>query len=257
MRRRFLVWAGLILALEAAWARPTSAADGAASASAAPANPAPANVTSGRKLLPFRKQEPKAHDLPLEALPEAHRRLARQVLDKPAFAALGPSETFYCKPDQYRWFLDHPDRAVAAWRRLGAKCTSITPKGEQQFGWTDDLGSEVTWEAIHRGGDLRIWYAEGKVKPSAVMPMVPIKALVVMRHKETKNDDGAALITHHAELYVQTDSKTAGMVARMLGPASQRVAEQGLGQLQLFFSGLSWYLDRHPEHEHLLLRETD
>jgi hypothetical protein len=213
-------------------------------------------ASAGGGLLNLRKQDKRgaeALDLPLEQLDGRQRQLAKQVLDKPAFKAKGPSESFYCKPEHYQYFLDHPDKAVTAWRKLGAKCVTITSKAEQQFGWIDEQGSEVTWETIHRGAELHIWYAEGKVRPGPVLPLVPIKALVVMRHKEQRADDGATGVQHQADLYVQTDSKTAAMLTRMLGPASQRMAEQGMGQLQLFFSGLSWYLDRHPDQVDVLI----
>ena len=209
---------------------------------------------AGGGLLSLRKKEQPGNDLPLEKLDDRQRQLAKHVLDKPAFIAKGPSETFFCKPQQYQYILDHPDRAVGAWRKLGAKCVTIAAKGEQLFAWSDDQGSEVTWETIHRGKELHIWFAEGKVRPGAVMPLVPLKALVVMRHKEQRNPDGATLVQHQADLYVQTDSKTAAMMTRLLGPASQRLAEQGMGQLQLFFSGLSWYLDRHPDQAEELLK---
>jgi hypothetical protein len=232
MRLRHLAWAGFVLALEVCCA-------------------------SAASKLPFRRAEPSGKDLPLEQLTVQQRQIVKQVLERPAFAAQGPSESFYCKPEHYRWLLDHPDRAVTAWRRLGAKCVSITCKGEQQFGWNDNQGSEVTWEAVHRGPELRIWYAEGKVRPGAMLPLVPVKALLVMRHKDLRNAEGATLVQHQAELFLQTDSKTVALLTRMLGPGAHRVAEQGLGQLQLFFSGLSWYLDRHPEHEEILLGARD
>jgi hypothetical protein len=44
-------------------------------------------------------------------------------------------------------------------------------------------------------------------------------------------------------------------VARLLGPSAPRLAEQYLGQLQLFFSALVWYLDQHPERAAGLLAE--
>jgi len=40
----------------------------------------------------------------------------------------------------------------------------------------------------------------------------------------------------------------------MMGASANRIAEQGLQQLQYFFSALSWYLDRHPEQAGALLR---
>jgi hypothetical protein len=231
MTLRCLGLVGLLLAIEAGWA------------------------SASTNLFPLRRAEPAGKDLPLDRFSDKHRKLAQHVLAKPAFSAKGPSEAFYCNPQHYLYFLDHPDKAVAAWRRLGAKCVSISCKGDQQFGWTDPLGSEVTWETVHRGGEMRIWYADGKVKPNNVMPLIPVKALLVIRHKALQKPDGATLVQHQADLYVHTDSKTAALVARMLGPSAHRVAEQGLGQLQLFFSGLSWYLDRHPDQAETLLRE--
>ena len=102
---------------------------------------------------------------------------------------------------------------------------------------------------------MRIWIAEGKVRPGPLMPMIPVKAVVVLRHHEAKMPDGSNALHHQADLFVHTDSKTANMVLRMLGPSASRMAEDGLGQLQLFFSGLSWYFDRHPEEVKDLLRE--
>jgi hypothetical protein len=219
--------------------------------------PCSVGAASSLNLLLLRKQEPHGKDVPLEQLSDRERELAKHVLTRPAFTAKGPSETFFCNPEHYQFFLDHPHKAVTAWRKLGAKCVSITSHGEQKFGWSDGQGSEVVWETIHRGAELHIWYAEGKVRPGPILPLVPVKALVVMRHKNGRNADGATQVEHQADLYVQTDSKTAAVVTRMLGPASQRIAEQGMGQLQLFFAGLSWYLDRHPDRADLLLGDTE
>ncbi len=143
---------------------------------------------------------------------------------------------------------------MAAWRRLGAKCVSITPRGEGLFGWSDDSGSELVWHTLHRGPDMRVWFAEGKVRPAPVLPLVPIKAILVLHHGEAKNAEGATVIEHHADVFLQTDSKTAATFTKMLGQSAPKLAEQGLGQLQLFFSGLSWYLQRHPDQIELLLK---
>src|SRR5437667_5513542 len=67
--------------------------------------------------------------LPLKLLPIDARENVRQVLQHPILYAHGPAETFAGDPNLYRWLLDHPDRAVLAWRRLGSPCTEITNKG--------------------------------------------------------------------------------------------------------------------------------
>lgn len=213
-------------------------------------------VNAATPAAPAKKTEmPTTGDLPLDKLPAAHKQAVFQVLDKPTLAVKGPSETFYGRAEHYRWFLDHPDRAVVAWRRLGAKCVSIEPRGDGQFGWTDEHGSEIVWKTVFHNTSLRLWYAEGKVRPAPLMPLFPVKALVVMRHSASQADDGAAVVQHQTDLFVHTDSKTAAVMTRLLGPSAQRAAEQGLGQMQFFFSGLCWYLERHPDEAEDLLKE--
>src|SRR5207249_2285883 len=106
--------------------------------------------------------------------------LVRELLERPTLQARGNVETFACHPAQFNWVLDNPHRAVIAWRRLGARCVSIVPRGQGMFGWADENGSEVVWETVARSPTQRVWLAEGKVKPGALLPSVPVKALVVL-----------------------------------------------------------------------------
>lgn len=183
----------------------------------------------------------------------AHHKEVRQVLQNPTLAAQGPSDTFACQPEHYYYFLDHPDQAVQAWRKLGAKCVGINDLGNGQFGWGDDLGSEVTWETVFRSPSMRIWYAHGKVRPAPVLPMVPVQLVVVLHHVEKKSADDASTIEHISEAYVHTDSRAASLLARMMGTSTTRVAEQGLHQMQLFFSTLCWYIDQNPRRAAMLV----
>jgi hypothetical protein len=186
-------------------------------------------------------------NVPWDDLNERAGALARLMMDRPTVQARGRSETFSCTPEQYYWLLDNPDRAVSAWRRLGAKCVSIQRRGPGKFGYADETGSNVSWETIHQGPGVRIWFAEGKVKPSGVLPLVPVKALVILRYSEQKTADGSLVVQHHAEVVIHTESKAAAAVTKMMGSSAPKLAEQGLGQLQMFFSALSCFVDRHPE----------
>ena len=207
--------------------------------------------------LPLLKKQPGAPEIsiPWDDLDERASSLARQMMEKPTVIARGPAETFPCAPDQYYWLLDNPDRAVIAWRRLGAKCVTIQRRGPGKFGYTDETGSEINWETIHQAPGMRVWLAEGKVKPSAVLPLVPVKALIILRHAEGKSQDGEVVMQHHVEVVIHTDSKAANAVTKMMGNSAPKLAEQGLGQLQMFYSALSYYIYRHPEKLETLFRE--
>lgn len=208
---------------------------------------------SGPSIFPQKKQD--LPPIPIQNVAPGQREVVRQILEKPTFAARSQPESFHAKAETYRYFLDNPDRAVTAWRRLDAKCVSIHAHGNQRFSWADENGSEVAWQTVLSQPDLRVWYAEGKVKPGPLLPMVPVKAVVILRCNEITMPDGTAGIHHQTEMAVHTDSKTAVVVTKMLGPSAQRMAEQGLGQFQLFFGYLTYYLNRFPEQTPVLLRE--
>jgi hypothetical protein len=193
--------------------------------------------------------------IPMQSLAPADRTAVKKVFDSSTLTAKSQPEMFRGNPDIYMYFLDHPDRAVSAWRRLGAKCVEIQPRANKQFAYVDDQGSEILWRTVVRQGDLRVWYAEGKVKASSVLPPVPVQAVVVVRHGEVNNPDGSSALIQQTEIYVHTDSSMATLVMQMMGPHSQRMAEQGLGQFQFFFSGLSRYASQNPENARALVRQ--
>jgi hypothetical protein len=196
-----------------------------------------------------------AAQVPLDQLPPAVRDRIRLVVERPTLYSHGPVETFLCRPPLYYWFLDHPDRAVLAWRRIGAKCTTISDRGGGRFGWADDQSSDISWQTVYAGPDLRVWFAEGQVRPAALLPLVPVRAVVVLRHEVVGEKGRGSVMRHQADLFVHTDSKAAALVTRLLGPSAPRLAEQGLVQLEFFFSALVWYLHQHPERAQSVLPE--
>jgi hypothetical protein len=194
-----------------------------------------------------------AAKVPLEQISAALQANVKMVVDRPTLFATGPAEVFPCRPSQYYWFLDHPDRVMVAWMRLGAKCLPITDRGGGRFGWADEQGSDLVWQTAFHSPRLRIWYAEGNVRPAALLPLVPVRAVVLLHHNESKDELGGAIMSQQAEVFLQTDSKAATVIMKMLGSSVPRMAQDGVTQLQLFFAGISWYLERHPERTEWLL----
>jgi len=78
--------------------------------------------------------------------------------------------------------------------------------------------------------------------------------VAVLRHSRRADEGGQIFVIHEVDVYFQTDSKAAALVARLLGPAAPRMAEQGATQLLMFFSSMAKFLDEHPEQVPKLLR---
>lgn len=183
----------------------------------------------------------------------AFRDAVVRVVRQPTLSTRGASGEYVCTPAVYEWLLDHPDRVSLAWRRLRVECVPITDLGGGRFGWADGDGSELTWQTVGKFADGRVWYATGTVKPNAVTPSVPVRAVVVLTHPQRPLGDGTAAVRPVAQAFLQTDSKAANVVMRVLGPTAPKLAEQGAEQLLYFFDGIARYAQKNPDRADALL----
>src|SRR5262245_30299473 len=87
--------------------------------------------------------------VPIDLVRADVRERVRAVVTKPTLHPRGPAESFACRPAIYHWLLDHPDRGVAAWQRLGAKCVEIEDRGGGTFGWSDANGGDISWDTVY------------------------------------------------------------------------------------------------------------
>jgi hypothetical protein len=194
--------------------------------------------------------------VPLQEIPERYREGVKTAIEKPTLFTQGPTETFACAPKVYYWLVEHPDRGVLAWRRLGAPCVMINERGPGRFGYSDEHGSDLVWDTVYQSKDQHIWYAEGKVRPAPLLPLVPVKAVVSLRFSEETGQGGVPMMQQQADMFLFTDSIGAAVAAKLVGAAAPKMAEQCVTQMQMFFSGMAWYLNRYPERAPVLLMES-
>ena len=189
----------------------------------------------------------------LESMPAATRDALSKVMKDPTLTAVSAAEEFVAHPDMYLWLLDHPDRAAAAWRKLGVAAVDIKPLKDGRFCWKDENGSELVWQNVAQGPTGRVWYAEGKVKPGALLPTVPVTAVAVLSHSDDPRATGDSVVKHRIEVFLHTDSKTAALVTKAFGESAPKMAQQGSEQLLMFFSGIAKYAHDKPEKARGLL----
>jgi hypothetical protein len=196
--------------------------------------------------------------VPLEELAPPVRERVRAVLEHPTLSSRGPLEAFHCRPALYYWLLDHPDLAVRLWRGLGARCTTdIFATGEGSFAWKDAQNGEIHWQTVVRSARQRVWYAEGKVRPGMLLPSVPVRAVVVLNHQEGSDGNGKPAVRHQMDMVLHTDSRAINLATRLFGASAPRLAEEYVGQLQMFFGALAWYLTQHPDKSASLFEDLN
>lgn len=204
---------------------------------------------------PFRTRTPTsalaARMVPIDALPTAIREKVRRTVIHPTLVTHAAGEEFRASPEMYQWLLEHPDRAALAWRRLGIPCSPIEERSPGLFGWRDDIGSDVHWWIIARSDKATIWYAEGQVKAGPLLPAVPVRSVVVLRHEMPAVRGG--VIRHEIDIFCFSDSRAAALAYRLFGASADRLAEQAAEQMLTFFSALARYFEEHPNHASRLL----
>jgi hypothetical protein len=191
--------------------------------------------------------------VPLDAVPAGLRPKVKLVLESPSLSVKGLPESVMSATDVYRWLLENPPIAIRLWRELGAKVSDVEEPSPGLYHWTDGLGSDIRWQTATRTPRMHVWYAEGKVKPTQLLPASAFKAVCVLHYAEDRDAEGRATIRHQAHFHVRCDGRAMALAARVLGNSAPHLGEQYLGQLQMFYGGLGWYLTQDPPRARRLL----
>lgn len=194
-----------------------------------------------------------AAQVPVEQFTEPFRGKVADLLLQPMVYAQGPVEAFPCRPAVYAWFLDHPHAVALAWRTLGAPCASTHKQADGSFYSTDPRGGELRWVGILNEPGRRIWYAEGTGQPAPLLPVVTVRALLILRYQEVQGRDGRVGIRHQAEVFAQVHEPSAWL-SKVCGPALDSPTKKLLAQVQFFFAGMARYLCEHPTRVEVLLK---
>jgi hypothetical protein len=182
-----------------------------------------------------------------------YRDAVMKVVQKPTVSTRAVAPDVICTVAMYEWLFDHPDRVSLAWQRLKVGAVPIADAGNGKFVWTDENGSEVTWQKVGTFADGLVWYATGKVKPAAAGPSLPVKAVAVLTRTQKAQKDGVAAFGTSVQIFLQSDSKAATLALKLVGPTAPKVAEQGAEQFLEFFNGIADYVQRNPKKADELL----
>lgn len=188
-----------------------------------------------------------AAQVPLEKISEPLRARVDEIISSPTLYVRGPTEAFPCRPAIYRWLLDEPDWNIAGWKALAGTPISIDPQADGSFLGKDNQGGSLRWQCVFREPGRRIWYAEGSGRMAPFLPVMTLKAVLCLRYQEVMGDDGRIGIRHRTEAFAQYDAKSAGWFTKMLGLTPEATGKKVLEQVEIFHSGMAYYVSEHPE----------
>ena len=94
------------------------------------------------------------------------------------------------------------------------------------------------------------------MKLGMLLPASPFRALAVLQYTHGKDARGRAAIRHQVHFLLRCDGRAMALGARILGASAPHMAEQYLGQLQMFYGGLAWYLSQDEDRSRKMLRQV-
>ena len=80
-----------------------------------------------------------------------------------------------------------------------------------------------------------------------LIPPVAFKAVLVLDYAEGKDGSGKSAVRHQMQLILHTDSRAVALATKMMGASAPKMADQFVGQLQMFYAAMAWFLDQHPD----------
>lgn len=181
--------------------------------------------------------------LPLDKLTDPLKAKLTKLIKNAQIFERSKHEAFPCNPEVYRWLLESPDASLYAWQRLGATKASIARLENGTFLGSDGNGSELRWHLVAAGPFSRIWYAEGSGRLGPLLPTMTIRALVFLNFQEVKGTDGRSGVKHRIDVLAQYDS--IALVNKITNLSAESTGKKVVQQLELFFSGMAWYVSEH------------
>ena len=161
--RRWMVWAGCVVALAgllpASQATADVAADMAGDVAAGPSQ----RPDSGSSSREARRRAVEA--LPLDRIPETQRKAIEPCLKAATLYRRLPVETIVCDAELLDFALTKPEAIVDIWRVLGISRLSLDPVGPKQWKLSDGYGTVGVLRLVHqerqgRGG-LLVFHGRG------------------------------------------------------------------------------------------------
>lgn len=189
-----------------------------------------------------RQKSAAVESFPLHLMPAQNQRIARDILNNVSLYRRLPKLELESDRRCYQYFIEHPDVAVSIWRAMEISNVQMTRRQECVYD-TDTLdGTRGTVMLLLNTPQHCIVTCHGEFKSPALKR--PIQASAMMHLQPTFHPSGK--VTHQLDLYVAFPSTAVDVIARLISPVSNRIADRNFEEVSLFVELMSKAMARQP-----------
>lgn len=192
-----------------------------------------------------------ADAVPLERMPEPHRRLAAHSLRSATLFHHLPTEVVACDRSLLEFVLGKPEVMVDLWRTLGISRLALDPAAPGQWRFADGYGTEGVVRLLHsertEHGGLLVFHGRGGYAGPLAPRQLTGSCLVLMRHRAVEPDGlGRPRQAIQVDAFLDVDGLGLEIVTRTLQPLIVRSAAGNFHEICLFVSQFATAAERNP-----------
>lgn len=184
--------------------------------------------------------------LPLDKLDAKSRQRVDEVLREVGFFRRMPTISFAADPNIYRFFLTHPDVAVSIWRAMQISELKMWQTGPNEFEGDAGDGTTGTVDVLFRTPEQILVLSEGEYKNPLLKKPIKAKSLVLLQTAFTRTEDGTAMVTHRADLFVSFPSQTVETAAKILSPLTGPLVDRTFNEMSMFLRMMTIAMTKRP-----------
>ena len=191
-------------------------------------------------------QNQAVQEIPWQLLNDAGKEQARSVLSSLGMYRRLPTLELEANHDVYRYFVAHPDVAVSIWRALKISRFKMWQTGPDQYEADAGDGTLGVVDVLYRGADQNLIICDGIYKTPISPQKFRAKALIHLRTKYYRAEDGTEFVRHQADLFVTFPSQTVETIAKLIAPISNVIVDRNFREVSAFVYMMTVAMSRQP-----------
>ena len=179
---------------------------------------------------------------PLEKMAPQAQQIAKGVINDLTLFRRLPKIELDVDRRTYEYFTNHPDVAVSVWRAMEISKVKMTEKSPTLYLTDTQDGTQGVVEVLLKSPQHYVVVCRGEFKSPALK--APIQAVAMMHLQPEFSSNGH--VTHQLDMYVSLPSDAIALIARLISPISNRIADRNFEEISLFVKMMSVAMQRQP-----------
>jgi hypothetical protein len=178
-------------------------------------------------------------NIPWDDLTPAAKQKVSSIVQNHTLYHHMPTQAFFCDPEVYQYFLEHPDLLVGFWEGLGMTQISLRELDVNRYSMIESTGTVANIGVLYRTTKYCAIYAKGEYKGPFMTRKIDGDALLLLQTRFARNADSEPIIVCRLDVFVKIDSLGADLLTKLFAASLGKIADGNFEQTLGFVSHVS------------------